>query len=85
MVDKFESNAKGLTSPADEHYLIVPDDDNDLPVIPRAIRCEVAGVIVIRDRLGVELPYTMGVGDREDFRGVRVMATGTTGTFYGWS
>ena len=84
-MDEFESFTKGLTSLATRHFAITPDNDNDLPLLPRVIYCQAEGTVVIRDSEGNALPYTMSVGDRLDFRGVRVMSTGTTGTFYGWS
>ena len=84
-MDEFESYTKGLTSPATKHFAIIPDDNADLAVLPRVIYCEVEGTVMIRDSEGVDLPYSLTVGDRIEFRGVRVLATGTTGTFYGWS
>lgn len=84
-MDEFKSFTKGLTSPATMHFAIVPDDDNDLPILPRVIYCQAEGTIVVQDSKGVSLPYAMLTGDRIDFRGVRVMSTGTTGIYYGWS
>ena len=84
-MDEFESFTKGLTSPATKHFAIIPDDNADLPILPRVIYCHVEGTIVVRDSEGTTLPYTMVAGDCIDFRGVRVMNTGTTGTYYGWS
>lgn len=84
-MDEFQSFTKGLTSPATKHFAIVPNDANDLPILPRVIYCQADGTIVIKDSEGVALPYTMSAGDRIDFRGVQVMSTGTTGTYYGWS
>ena len=84
-MDEFKSFAKGLTSPATKHFMIAPDDTADLPILPRVIYCEVAGTVVIRNAAGIDLSYTMIAGDRLDFRGVRVLSTGTTGLFYGWS
>ena len=84
-MDEFATFTKGLTSPATRHFVIVPDDTADLPVLPRVIYCEAHATVMIRDSEGVDLPYTMVAGDRIDFRGVRVLATGTTGTYYGWS
>lgn len=84
-MDEFHSFTKGLTSPATKHFVIVPDDTADLPTLPRVIYCKTDGTILIRDHSGVDLFYTMVSGDRLEFRGVRVLATGTTGTFYGWS
>ena len=84
-MDEFKSLQKGLTSPATKHFVITPDNDADLAMLPRVIYCQSEGTISIRDSQGVVLPYTMSVGDRLDFRGVRVMSTGTNGTYYGWS
>lgn len=84
-MDEFKSFSKGLTSPATKHFAIVPDNGADLPILPRVIYCESDGTVVIRDEDGSDLSYTMTAGDRLDFRGVRVMSTGTTGLFYGWS
>ena len=84
-MDEFASFTKGLTSPATMHFMISPDDTADLPVLPRVIYCQSEGTIVVRDAEGVDLPYTMASGDRIDFRGVRVLSTGTTGIYYGWS
>ena len=84
-MDEFESYTKGLNSPATKHFAIVPDDNADLPILPRVIFCQMDGTIMVRDGEGVDLPYTMVSGDRIDFRGVRVLATGTTGSYYGWS
>lgn len=72
-----------LSDPADIHWLIVPDANNDLSRIPKSIVCEAAGTITIRDKLGVTLTYTRAVGDIIPFRGVRI--TAATGTWYGWS
>lgn len=84
-MDEFSDFQKGLTSPATRHFAIVPDDNTDLPILPRVIYCEAAGTVVIRDSEGQDLTYSMVAGDRLDFRGVRVLNTGTSGTFYGWS
>lgn len=84
-MDEFSDRQKGLTSPATKHFLIVPSDTADLPILPRLIYCQMSGTIVIQDQTGVDLPYTLSAGDRLEFRGVRVRSTGTSGTFYGWS
>ncbi|MEO0370464.1 MAG: hypothetical protein AAF231_03320 [Pseudomonadota bacterium] len=84
-MDEFQSLTKGLSSPATKHFAIQPSDTADLPMLPRVVFCQTEGTIMIRDSEGVDLPYTMLAGDRLDFRGVRVLSTGTTGTYYGWS
>ena len=84
-MDEFKGFTKSLTSPATRHFPIAPDDGADLPILPRVIYCEVAGTLMVRDGHGVDLSYTMGSGDQLAFRGTRILATGTTGTYYGWS
>ena len=84
MADNFETFAKGLTAPADTHYAITPSDSADLPRVPRSIYCEVAGSVAIVDKAGTALSYTLVQGQVLTFRGVRIMATGTTATVYGW-
>lgn len=84
-MDEFQSFTKGLTSPATKHFAIQPDDTADLPILPRVIYCEVEGTVVIRDSEGTDLAYTLAAGERLEFRGVRVLSTGTSGTYYGWS
>mgnify|MGYP001765871432 CR=1 FL=1 len=83
MTDKFESHRTGLSDPGTRHFLIVPSDTVDIDPKPRALYCRAAGTVVIRDEAGVDLPYTMNPGDQTIVRPVRVLATGTTGTYYG--
>lgn len=84
MADRWGPAAESFEGPGLAHFAITPNDSADLAKIPRLIYCHVAGTIVIRDRNNVDLPYNMLAGDKLDFRGVRVLATGTTGTYYGW-
>ncbi len=84
-MDEFSTHNSSLTAPATRHFLIVPNDNADLAVMPRAIYCQTAGDIVIQDIHGTELTYSLAAGDQLSFRGVRVMSTGTNGMFYGWS
>lgn len=67
-----------------EHWLIVPSDTEDLPQVARVVWCQTAGTIVVRDEKGADLPYTMTQGQILPFNVVRVLSTGTTGSFYGW-
>lgn len=81
--DAFELHQTGLSSPPERHYAITPNDAEDLPRVPRVIYCEAAGTVVVRDKHGTELSYTLVQGQELVFRGVRIMATGTTATVYG--
>jgi hypothetical protein len=85
MTDRFASFTDTPGAAARRHFAIVPDDDTDLPVIPKAIYCQEDGTIVIRDENGEDLPYAMTAGQILLIRGVRVLETGTTGTYYGWA
>lgn len=80
-----DSRARTSLDAGYRHWWIVPSDTQDLPDAPRCIFCEVAGTIVIRDEAGVDLPYTLMAGQWLPFHPVRVLATGTTGTFYAWT
>lgn len=82
--DKFRDEPRGLDSPATRHVLIVPSDSADLPVRPRVVYCQAAGSAVIRDELGADLTYALAQGQILPFSAVRVLATGTTATLYGW-
>ena len=73
-----------MTNPAEIHTLVVPNDFADLPYIPRALRCNVAGTCTIVDKLGTSLLYNVLQGEVMVFRGVRIMATGTTATMFTW-
>jgi hypothetical protein len=84
MADPFLTFEPGLSDVAPRHFAITPNNDADLAVKPRAIYCNVAGTVAIVDELGVELSYTLVVGQILPFRGVRIKATGTTATVYGW-
>lgn len=74
---------------------ITPDDDNDLPIIPKALLCTVAGTITIEAVDGNfaadgettftgGFPFELAAGDVFDFCQVRrVYETGTDATVVG--
>lgn len=84
MADPFNERAETLTAPCRRHVLLSADVENDIDPRPRAIWCEAAGTIILRDENGVGLPYTMRAGLVLPFRPMRVMAI-SGGTFYGLS
>ena len=84
MADRFETLMRGLTSPATEHFAIVPADGVDLAERPRVLYVEDGGVVMVRDSAGIVLPYTVIAGQQLNFSGVGVEAAGTTATVYGW-
>ncbi len=83
-MDNFQHHSTGLDSPATRHFAITPSDTADVNPRPRALYCRAAGDVVIRDAAWTDLTYTLAVGDVLPFRGVRILATGTTATLYGW-
>ena len=80
MADKFKDFAKGLESPADEHFAIAPDDYTDLINVPRVLYVGTAGTLTLRDKNGVDVTYNPTDNSYIMFRAVRVMATGTDAT-----
>ncbi len=84
MSDNFKSHQRSLESPGDRHAAVVPSDTLPLDPRPRALWCQVDGDVVIEDRDGTVLTYTLVAGQVVPFRAVKVRATGTTATVYGW-
>lgn len=80
MTDNFKSNAKGLESPADEHFAITPNDSTDLAITPRVIYIGTGGTLVLRDKNDIDIEYNPGDNSYIIFRAVRVLSTGTTAT-----
>ena len=84
MSDNFQGHQRSLESPGDRHKLIVPSDANPVVPRPRALWCAAEGTVSVEDRDGVALTYTLVAGQVLPFRAVKVRATGTTATVYGW-
>ena len=86
MIDRFATYSPSLEGPADYHFGIVPSDTQDLPIRPRAIRIGGEGIVVLRDKAGVDVSYAVVAGEALPVRCIRVLATGTTATnIVGWS
>ena len=85
MSDPFKSHHRGMESPAARHFAITPSDAADLSVLPRVLYCVQAGTAVIRDREGADLSYTLVAGQILPLSALRVLATGTSATLYGWA
>lgn len=75
---------RGLAGPRGRHVEIVPNDNLDIEPQLAALVCVVSGTVAVMDEANTVLSYPMVAGDRLDFGPKRVMATGTTGTYYGW-
>lgn len=84
MADKYKNFPVGRSDPGMKHFTITPSNTVDLTVRPRVIYCQTAGNVVLVDALGVELTYALVAGQILPFSPVRVKATGTTATIYGW-
>lgn len=84
MIDPFKYQARSRQSPASQHFAIVPSDSTDLPIRPRVLYCAADGTAMVRDGVGNDLSYSLLAGDILPISAVRVLATGTTATLYGW-
>lgn len=82
--DPFASMHRGLTSPATDHFAIVPADGVDLPIRPRVLRVQTDGAVSLRDRNDSVITYTVTAGELLQFSAVGVEATGTTAEVVGW-
>ncbi len=81
MSDRYQGHQHSLTSPVRTAVDIVPDNNNDLLDVTRAIRCNTPGNIVVIF-IDDTLPVTLSILDSIDYayRIKRVLATGTTVT-----
>lgn len=69
-----------VTAPAARWFPIVPSDENDLPLRPRAIFVGTGGDLVAVDAAGGVATFKTYDGQWMPMRPHRVMATGTTAT-----
>ncbi|OIQ44146.1 MAG: hypothetical protein BM558_08965 [Roseobacter sp. MedPE-SW] len=83
-VDPFATQSRGLTSPATEHFAIVPTDGAELPTRPRVLRVLTSGDLTVRDDKDVVITYSVSAGETLQFSAVGIEATGTTATVVGW-
>ncbi|WP_417714288.1 spike base protein, RCAP_Rcc01079 family [Pseudophaeobacter arcticus] len=82
--DPFAALSRSLTSPATEHFAVVPADGVDLPLRPRVLRVLTSGDVAIRDVNGVVITYAVSAGETLQISAIGVEATGTTATVAGW-
>ncbi len=83
MADRFERSGPDLQSSGVRHVAITPAN-SDLAYRPRGLWVTVAGDVVIRDELGVDVTYpSVPAHTLIPFRAVQVR-TGTTATVIGW-
>ncbi len=84
MPDPFDTDYVNLTSPAVAHFVISPSDTVDLPVRPRAIYVNTAGMAVLEDNDGEAISYNLQAGSVLSIRPTRVLAAGTTAQLIAW-
>jgi hypothetical protein len=80
MGDPFDGYRPGLTSPADDWFVITKSDTVDEPIRPRAVRANTAGDVVCVSKSGVVTTFTVAAGEVLTIRPVRINLTGTTAT-----
>lgn len=80
MYDEFENLAQSAMTPSENPYAVAPDDDSDLPAIPKAIYVGQGGDIVLRGRDSSQnVTFTaVPAGTQLQVRPRRILATGTT-------
>lgn len=85
MADVFTSMPiEAQSAPGSRHFAITPHDSTNFTQPPRAIVCLTAGTAQVVDGAGTVVGYPMTAGQILPFRGVRINATSTTGTYAGW-
>ena len=80
MIDHFKENAITLGDPASNALLVTPDDNTDLPILPRCITVEVAGDLRMTFANGTTMTIQADSGMIYPFRVKRIHSTGTTAT-----
>ncbi len=78
-MDKFETHASGLESPASDAFAIVPNDGADLAQVTRAIYVGSVGHVVVRMKSGANVSFkNVNSGTVLAVRVRGINATGTT-------
>ena len=72
--------ARANPGPADDAYMITPNDSSDLPMPVRVLRVDVAGDIHVITRSGNERTLTLLDGECLTCGVTKVFSTGTTVT-----
>lgn len=80
MKDKFKDDADVLWGQATRWTAITPHDSNELPELPKAIRCNGAGTLMLVGEDGVAADFVVAAGEALACRPRIVKATGTTAT-----
>lgn len=78
MPDRFARFPDTPDSPAKRWAVITPDNAADLADLPKALRFNTGGTVVLRGDDGVDVAFTVFDGETLPLRPRRVLATGTT-------
>ena len=81
MLDKFLSNSDSVSAPAREMFLIVPHATNEVSPLPKAIRANSDGNVVLRAvDSDADVTVTMTAGEILPVRAKYIRVAGTTVT-----
>ena len=81
ILEHFANHQLGLDSPYVHGEAVTPNNDADLAFRPRAITCQVAGLIALQWTAGgATSVHSIALGVPLRARPVRIFATGTTAT-----
>ena len=79
MADEFATHSDSVSAPAREMFLITPHATNEVTPLPKAIRANGAGDVVLRAaESGADVTVTMAAGEILPVRAQYVRAAGTT-------
>ena len=78
--DPFESTGPSIIGPYTKGTDITPSDSADLPFLPRAITCQVAGLVKLQWADGTTSVHSLAVGREFRCRPTRIHSTTTTAT-----
>lgn len=77
--DNFKSEEMELHSPAEDAQIVTPNDDGDLPYIPRAFLVASDGNVKVTTKRGTVITFTgLKQGMLIPLRVTRIWSTGTT-------
>lgn len=76
----YNNRNESVSDQADTWATITPSDATVLNPLPKAVRCDGAGVVALKGRDNVVVNFTVAAGETLPLRPKSVMATGTTAT-----
>lgn len=82
--DNYAGQSNAIAAPSEDFALIVPDDDVDLPVLPKWVFCGTGGTVSIHNRLGVVVTFVAVDGQFLPIRPRRVLEATTAQLIAGY-